>query len=68
MLPALKKNDAPGNPIGFTLTGAEQADIGQADVLLAMTTDAQAVIADNDCNLLRRFNACLDLCLAKTGL
>lgn len=32
--------------IGFTLTGAEQADIGQATALLNMATDAQAVIAD----------------------
>ena len=38
--------DALGNPVGFTLTGAEQADIGQATALLDMATDAQAVIAD----------------------
>lgn len=38
--------DALGNPVGFTLTGAEQADVGQANALLAMAADAQAVIAD----------------------
>ena len=37
--------DALGNPVGFTLTGAEQADVGQASALLAMAADAQAVIA-----------------------
>ena len=35
-----------GNPLGFTLTGAEQADIGQAQVLLGMAPQAQAVLAD----------------------
>ena len=38
--------DALGNPVGFTLTGAEQADVGQANALLAMAANAQAVIAD----------------------
>ena len=38
--------DALGNPVGFTLTGAEQADVGQAKALLAMAANAQAVIAD----------------------
>ena len=37
--------DALDNPVGFTLTGAEQADVGQANALLAMAADAQAVIA-----------------------
>ena len=38
--------DALGNPVGFTLTGAEQADVGQANALLAMAANAQAVIAN----------------------
>ncbi len=35
-----------GNPIGFTLTGAEQADISQAPALLDQAPSAGAVIAD----------------------
>lgn len=38
--------DALGNPIGFTLTGAEQADVSQAIILLEKATGAEAVIAD----------------------
>lgn len=38
--------DALGNPIGFTLTGAEQADISQAPALLDQAPSAGAVIAD----------------------
>jgi len=38
--------DALGNPLGFTLTGAEQADITQALALLEQAPGAQAVIAD----------------------
>jgi transposase len=38
--------DALGNPLGFTLTGAEQADITQAPALLSQVTGAQCVIAD----------------------
>jgi transposase len=38
--------DALGNPIGFTLTGAEQADISQAPALLDQAPNTQAVIAD----------------------
>ena len=38
--------DALGNPIAFTLTGAEQADISQALDLLEQAPDAGAVIAD----------------------
>ena len=38
--------DAHGNPIGFTLTGANEADISQAEILLSKAPDPQAVIAD----------------------
>jgi hypothetical protein len=38
--------DALGNPIGFTLIGAEQADITQARALLDKAAQADAVIAD----------------------
>lgn len=38
--------DALGNPIGFILTGAQQADITQAPTLLVHAPGAQAVIAD----------------------
>ncbi len=38
--------DALGNPIGFTLTGAEQADISQAPALLDQAPSAGTVIAD----------------------
>ncbi len=38
--------DALGNPLNFTLTGAEQADITQAQPLIATVALAQAVIAD----------------------
>ncbi|MDN5871644.1 MAG: IS5 family transposase [Nitrococcus sp.] len=38
--------DALGNPIGFTLTGSEQADIRQATQLLEHAPSAEAVIAD----------------------
>ena len=38
--------DALGNPIAFTLTGAEQADITQALDLLDQAPGASAVIAD----------------------
>ena len=38
--------DALGNPLAFTLTGSEQADITQAPCLIAAAADAQAVIAD----------------------
>ena len=38
--------DALGNPIAFTLTGAEQADITQAFDLLDEALGASAVIAD----------------------
>lgn len=38
--------DALGNPLSFTLTGAEQADITQAPALLSIAPGAQAVTAD----------------------
>ena len=38
--------DALGNPLSFTLTGAEQADITQAQPLLETVEAPQAVIAD----------------------
>lgn len=38
--------DALGNPIGFTLTGSEQADITQAPALLDKAPSAGAVMAD----------------------
>lgn len=38
--------DALGNPLAFTLTGAEQADITQAPVLIESVDSPQAVIAD----------------------
>jgi len=38
--------DALGNPLSFTLTGAEQADITQAPALLDAITAPHAVIAD----------------------
>ncbi|HWA97470.1 MAG TPA: IS5 family transposase [Pirellulales bacterium] len=38
--------DALGNPLGFTLTGAEQADITQAQTLLDQAPGTGAVIAD----------------------
>lgn len=38
--------DALGNPLEFTLTGAEQADITQAQPLLESINAPQAVIAD----------------------
>jgi IS5 family transposase len=38
--------DALGNPLSFTLTGAEQADITQAPALLDAVKAPQAVIAD----------------------
>lgn len=38
--------NALGNPTGFTLTGSQQADIGQATELLAQAPNADAVIAD----------------------
>lgn len=38
--------DALGNPLGFTLTGAEQADITQAKPLLDQVTALRTVIAD----------------------
>lgn len=38
--------DALGNPLVFTLTGAEQADITQAQPLIASLPGVQAVIAD----------------------
>lgn len=38
--------DALGNPLAFTLSGAEQADITQAPALLQAAPTAQAVIAD----------------------
>lgn len=38
--------DALGNPLSFTLTGAEQADITQAPALLDAVKVPQAVIAD----------------------
>jgi transposase len=38
--------DALGNPLSFTLTGAEQADITQAQALLESVETPQAVIAD----------------------
>lgn len=38
--------DALGNPLSFTLTGAEQADITQAQALLEQAPGAQAVTAD----------------------
>ena len=38
--------DALGNPLAFTITGAEQADITQAPALLDKATGAQAVTAD----------------------
>ncbi len=38
--------DALGNPIGFTLTGAEKADITQARALLGKAPQAEAMIAD----------------------
>jgi transposase len=38
--------DALGNPLSFTLTGAEQADITQAKPLIEAIETPQAVIAD----------------------
>lgn len=38
--------DALGNPLGFTLTGAEQADITQANALIEQVKAPQALIAD----------------------
>jgi transposase len=38
--------DALGNPLAFTITGAEQADITQAPTLLDKAAGAQTVIAD----------------------
>jgi transposase len=38
--------DALGNPIRFTLTGAEQADISQAQPLMELIDTPDAVIAD----------------------
>jgi transposase len=38
--------DALGNPIAFTVTGAEQADIAQAPTLLEKVSGAQTVTAD----------------------
>ena len=38
--------DALGNPIAFTITGAEQADITQAHALLQKAPGTQAVTAD----------------------
>jgi transposase len=38
--------DALGNPLAFTLSGAEQADITQAQPLIDAVPHAQAVIAD----------------------
>lgn len=38
--------DALGNPLAFTLTGAEQADITQAQPLIALIDPPAAVIAD----------------------
>lgn len=38
--------DALGNPLGFTLTGAEQADITQAQPLIEAIAVPGAVIAD----------------------
>lgn len=38
--------DALGNPLAFTVTGAEQADITQAQTLLDKAADAQVVTAD----------------------
>jgi transposase len=38
--------DALGNPLNFTLTGAEQADITQAVELINAVKDPGAVIAD----------------------
>jgi transposase len=38
--------DALGNPLAFTITGAEQADITQAQALLDKASGTHAVIAD----------------------
>lgn len=38
--------DALGNPLAFTITGAEQADITQAPALLEKASGAQTVTAD----------------------
>ncbi len=38
--------DALGNPLAFTLTGSQHADITQALPLIEAVTGAQAVIAD----------------------
>ena len=38
--------DALGNPLGFTLTGAHEADITQAESLLSKAAGAKAAIAD----------------------
>lgn len=38
--------DALGNPLSFTLTGAEQADISQAPALISTVDSPQAIIAD----------------------
>lgn len=38
--------DALGNPLAFTITGAEQADITQAATLLDKARGARTVIAD----------------------
>ena len=38
--------DALGNPLVFTLSGAEQADMTQAQPLIDAVPHAQAVIAD----------------------
>lgn len=38
--------DALGNPLAFTLTGAEQADVTQAPSLIHAIDTPQAVIAD----------------------
>ena len=38
--------DALGNPLGFTLTGSEQSDIGQATELLDKVPNAEAVLGD----------------------
>lgn len=38
--------DALGNPLAFTLTGAQQADITQAPALMAAVDTPQVVIAD----------------------
>ncbi|SFI74731.1 IS5 family transposase [Nitrosomonas sp. Nm34] len=36
--------DAPGNPLDFILTGGQASDIGQAEILLALTTEGAAAL------------------------